>query len=210
MKHKAHGFKNNINICSRDVTVGLEREDKIVNIDNNYMDLQLCATYACDIYKHLPSSEAKKRPSTDFMERIQKDINSSMRAILIDGLVEVAEEYWLLPETLYLRNYIDRYLSGNAMNRQKLQLLGVNAKQLECLTNYIAELSLLEYSMLCYAPSLIAASAIFWPNLYFSLQRNHGPGDPPLEEVVERLISEKSKADYADLEEIDGNLKTEL
>ncbi|KAK6939909.1 Cyclin, C-terminal domain [Dillenia turbinata] len=33
--------------------------------------------------------------------------------------------------------------------------------QLECLANYIAELSLLEYSMLCYAPSLIAASAIF-------------------------------------------------
>ncbi|XLR61302.1 hypothetical protein S83_011974, partial [Arachis hypogaea] len=33
--------------------------------------------------------------------------------------------------------------------------------QLECLTNYIAELSLLEYNMLCYAPSLIAASAIF-------------------------------------------------
>lgn len=33
--------------------------------------------------------------------------------------------------------------------------------QLECLANYIAELSLLEYSMLCYAPSLVAASAIF-------------------------------------------------
>ncbi|KAK7275526.1 hypothetical protein RIF29_16645 [Crotalaria pallida] len=38
--------------------------------------------------------------------------------------------------------------------------------------------------------------------------RRHG--DPPLEEVVERLISEKSKADNADPEEIDGNLKTEL
>ncbi|KAK6938376.1 Cyclin, C-terminal domain [Dillenia turbinata] len=42
---------------------------------------------------------------------------------------------------------------------------GVNEEgsllQLECLANYIAELSLLEYSMLCYAPSLIAASAIF-------------------------------------------------
>lgn len=36
--------------------------------------------------------------------------------------------------------------------------------QLECLANYIAELSLLEYSMLCYAPSLIAASAIFLAN----------------------------------------------
>lgn len=33
--------------------------------------------------------------------------------------------------------------------------------QLECMANYLAELSLLEYSMLRYAPSLVAASAIF-------------------------------------------------
>ncbi|KAF7816824.1 cyclin-A1-1-like [Senna tora] len=220
------------NICSRDILVDFEKDDKIINIDNNYTDPQLCATFACDIYKHLRASEAKKRPSTDFMERIQKDVNSNMRAILIDWLVEVAEEYRLVPDTLYLTvNYIDRYLSGNVMNRQKLQLLGVACMmiaakyeeicapqveeycyitdntyfkeevlqmesavlnylkfemtapttkcflrrfvraaqgvnevpsfQLECLTNYIAELSLLEYSMLCYAPSLIAASAIF-------------------------------------------------
>ncbi|GAB2270378.1 Cyclin-A1-1 [Dionaea muscipula] len=38
---------------------------------------------------------------------------------------------------------------------------GFPALQLECLSNYIAELSLLEYDMLQYAPSLIAASAIF-------------------------------------------------
>ncbi|XP_028757569.1 cyclin-A1-1-like isoform X2 [Neltuma alba] len=220
------------NICNRDILVELEREDKIANIDNKYMDPQLCATFACDIYKHLRASEAKKRPSADYMERVQKDINPSMRAILIDWLVEVAEEYRLVPDTLYLTvNYIDRYLSGNAMNRQKLQLLGVSCMmiaskyeeicapqveefcyitdntyfkeevlqmesavlnflkfemtaptikcflrrfvraaqgvnevpslQLECLANYIAELSLLEYSMLCYAPSLTAASAIF-------------------------------------------------
>lgn len=37
----------------------------------------------------------------------------------------------------------------------------VPSLQLECLTNFIAELSLLEYSMLCYPPSLIAASATF-------------------------------------------------
>lgn len=30
-----------------------------------------------------------KRPSTNFMEKIQKDINASMRAMLIDWLVEV-------------------------------------------------------------------------------------------------------------------------
>lgn len=31
----------------------------------------------------------KKRPSTDFMEKVQKDITPNMRAILIDWLVEV-------------------------------------------------------------------------------------------------------------------------
>ncbi|XP_061360054.1 uncharacterized protein LOC133304098 [Gastrolobium bilobum] len=36
------------------------------------------------------------------------------------------------------------------------------------------------------------------------------PGDPPLDEVIEKLNSEKGKTDDADPEEIDGNLKTEL
>ena len=36
------------------------------------------------------------------MEDLQPDINSAMRAILVDWLVEVAEEYRLLPETLYI------------------------------------------------------------------------------------------------------------
>uniref|UniRef100_A0A6N2M526 B-like cyclin n=1 Tax=Salix viminalis TaxID=40686 RepID=A0A6N2M526_SALVM len=248
------------NVCIRDTRNDMETNDKIVNLDDNYQDPQLCATIACDIYKHLRASEMKKRPSTDFMEIIQKDINASMRAILVDWLVEVSEEYRLVPDTLYLTvNYIDRYLSGNLMNRQRLQLLdddiarkyeeicapqveefcyitdntyfrdevldmestvlnylkfemtaptakcflrrfvraaqGINevsifvllatellififsipsipksmcipfcqapSMQLECLANYIAELSLLEYTMLCYAPSLVAASAIF-------------------------------------------------
>jgi len=48
-----------------------------------------------------------------------------LHAKLSFGL-QVAEEYRLVPDTLYLTvNYIDRYLSGNVMNRQRLQLLGV-------------------------------------------------------------------------------------
>lgn len=44
----------------------------------------------------------------------------------IEFQLQVAEEYRLVPDTLYLTvNYIDRYLSGNPMNRQRLQLLGV-------------------------------------------------------------------------------------
>lgn len=47
------------NICNRDVLVELEKGDKIVNVDNNYTDPQLCASFACDIYKHLRASEVK-------------------------------------------------------------------------------------------------------------------------------------------------------
>jgi len=53
-------------------------------------------------------------------------INAQMRAILIDWLVEVAEEYRLVPETLHLAvNYIDRFLSYVPVARSKLQLVGV-------------------------------------------------------------------------------------
>jgi len=56
----------------------------------------------------------------------QRDINATMRSILIDWLVEVAEEYRLVPETLYLAvNYIDRFLAHVPVNRSKLQLVGV-------------------------------------------------------------------------------------
>ncbi|CAM8878165.1 unnamed protein product [Rhodiola kirilowii] len=219
-------------LCSGDDSMDMRPELALDEFDGDAADPQLCASYACDIYKHLRAVETKKRPSIDFMEKVQKDINSSMRSILIDWLVEVAEEYRLISDTLYLTvNYIDRYLSGNPMNRQRLQLLGVACMmiaskyeeicapqveefcyitdntyfreevlqmessvlnylkfemtsptvkcflrrfvraaqdinevpslQLECMANYIAELSLLEYNMLRYAPSLVAASSIF-------------------------------------------------
>jgi len=61
------------------------------------------------------------------METMQKDITTAMRGILIDWLVEVAEEYKVMPDTLYLTvSYIDRFLSSNTVSRQQLQLLGVS------------------------------------------------------------------------------------
>ncbi|OMO73970.1 hypothetical protein CCACVL1_17050 [Corchorus capsularis] len=50
-----------------------------------------------------------------------------MREILIDWLMEVAEEYKLVSDTVYLTvSYIDRFLSSHSINRDKLQLLGVS------------------------------------------------------------------------------------
>ncbi|KAL6216655.1 hypothetical protein ACLB2K_009876 [Fragaria x ananassa] len=92
-------------------------------------DPQLCGPYASDIYAYLRRMEVepKRRPLPDYMERIQKDaINANMRGILVDWLVEVAEDFKLLPDTLHLSvSYIDKYLSMNVINKHKLELLGV-------------------------------------------------------------------------------------
>ncbi len=60
------------------------------------------------------------------MESVQQDVNTSMRGILVDWLVEVAQEYKLVSETLFLAvNYIDRFLSCEVAPRRKLQLVGI-------------------------------------------------------------------------------------
>ncbi|CAK9179210.1 unnamed protein product [Ilex paraguariensis] len=84
----------------------------IADIDLNLKDPLMCSLYAPDIYTNLRVTE--------------RDISQSMRGILIDWLVEVSEEYKLVPDTLYLAvNLIDRFLSENYIEKQKLQLLGV-------------------------------------------------------------------------------------
>ncbi|GKA22614.1 reverse transcriptase domain-containing protein [Tanacetum coccineum] len=70
--------------------------------------------------------EVKRRPLPNYIEKVQKDVSVNMRGVLVDWLVEVSEEYNLLLESLYFTiSYIDRYLSLNMLNKQRLQLLGV-------------------------------------------------------------------------------------
>ena len=60
----------------------------------------------------------------DYMSK-QTDINSSMRTILIDWLVEVQENFELFHETLYIAvRLVDTYLSRKEVKREYLQLVG--------------------------------------------------------------------------------------
>lgn len=87
-------------------------------------DPQLCCVYVNDIYSYLRENEVRYH-TKDYMT-YQKDITPNMRAILVDWLIEVAEEYKLSSETLYLAvSYIDRFLSKKIVLRGKLQLVGV-------------------------------------------------------------------------------------
>ncbi|KAG4129494.1 hypothetical protein ERO13_D09G084200v2 [Gossypium hirsutum] len=97
-----------------------------VDIDSDKKDPQLCSLYSPEIYNNLRVAELARRPYPNFMETIQRDITQSMRGILVDWLVEVSEEYKLVPDTLYLTvHLIDWFLSKNYIERQRLQLLGI-------------------------------------------------------------------------------------
>jgi cyclin A len=189
-------------------------------------DPHMCVDYVEDIYQHLREAERAKRPDPKYASTTQKDVNAVMRGILVDWLVEVAEEYKLSADTLYLSvGYIDRVLSVQPVARTKLQLLGVTCMliaskyeeiyapqvdefcyitentysredvllmertvldalefeltqptiktflrralraaetdaKVEFLANYLCELSLLEYDMLAFAPSVVAAASV--------------------------------------------------
>ncbi|KAG9146500.1 hypothetical protein Leryth_011784 [Lithospermum erythrorhizon] len=233
------------------------------DIDSKHKDPLMCSLYAPDIYHHLKAMEIGRRPSADYMEKMQKDITQGMRGILIDWLVEVVEEYRLDPDTLYLTvNLIDRFLSCNYVEKQKLQLLGVTCMliaskyeeicaprveefcfitdntyskeevvkmeshvlkilgfhlsipttkkflrryiqaaqvsykvpsiELEFLANYLAELSLLEFSFLKFLPSLIAASAVFLAR--WTLDQSDNPWNHTLEHYTSYKSSELKMA----------------
>ncbi|XP_019850867.1 PREDICTED: G2/mitotic-specific cyclin-A-like, partial [Amphimedon queenslandica] len=81
--------------------------------------------YAQDILSHMRQSEIQYHPMIDYMTK-QYDITNIMRCILVDWLVEVCDEFHLLPETLFAAvAYVDRYLSQVSVPRSKLQLVGV-------------------------------------------------------------------------------------
>ncbi|KAJ6361423.1 hypothetical protein OIU78_001960 [Salix suchowensis] len=231
----------------------------VVDIDLNIKDPQLCSLYAPRIYNNIRVKELDQRPSVDYMEKLQRDISPSMRGILIDWLVEVSEEYTLVPDTLYLTvNLIDRFLSQTYIEKQRLQLLGVTCMliaskyeeiipprvegfcfitdntytrgevlkmesqvlnflyfqlsvpttktflrrfihaaqasckvpcvELEFLANYLAELTLVEYSFLKFLPSLIAASAVFLAR--WTLNQSDHPWNSTLEHYSRYTASE--------------------
>jgi len=96
------------------------------NIDERDRDEPLCVTdYVQDMYEHFSKREEETSVRPGFMD-IQPHINSGMRAILVDWLVEVHLKFRLGSETLFLTiNLIDRFLEKREVTRAKLQLVGV-------------------------------------------------------------------------------------
>lgn len=120
------GFLRKVEKAVRDAAPSTSTKLDFIDIDSDQNDPQQCSQYANDIYDNLRVAELIKRPQSNFMETLQRDITQSMRGILVDWLVEVSEEYKLVPDTLYLAvHFIDLFLSQNYVERKNLQLLGI-------------------------------------------------------------------------------------
>ncbi|KAF7830233.1 cyclin-A2-2-like isoform X1 [Senna tora] len=269
------------NPLNKDKDMSFEKEEAsdgrgIVNIDSELKDPLVWSLYAPLIYNNIRVAELERRPLADYMDRLQQEITPSMRGVLIDWLIEVSDEYKLVPDTLYRTvNLIDRFLSKRLIQKRRLQLLGVTCMliaskyeeicaprvedfcfitdhtypreevlkmetevlnilhfqlsvpttktflrryiqasqssckvpcaELEFLANYLAELTLVEYSFLTFLPSLIAASAVFLAR--WTLNQSEHPWNPTLEYYTNYKASDLKTTVLA-LENLQHNTKS--
>ena len=108
----------------------------VANIENidleDQMDPQLVSEYVNDIYEYMRMLEREQSVKKNYLEtsKVTGVILPKMRAVLVDWLVEVHQQFSLLQETLFLAVAImDRYMQVRAdkIPRKKLQLVGVTA-----------------------------------------------------------------------------------
>jgi len=105
--------------------------DNVKDIDEDDLENpQLCAEYVVDIYNYLKELEC--RPELEIRDNflVGCPVTGKMRAVLVDWLVEVQQQFKLLQETFFLTlDIIDRYLNheGRYVHKSQLQLVGVSA-----------------------------------------------------------------------------------
>ncbi|KAJ4010248.1 B-type cyclin [Fusarium irregulare] len=105
----------------------VERTRTDDEIEEELWDVSMVAEYGDEIFEYMRELEIKMLPNAHYMDN-QTEIQWSMRAVLMDWLVQVHNRFGLLPETLFLTvNYIDRFLSQKIVSIGKLQLVGATA-----------------------------------------------------------------------------------
>ncbi|KAJ1285853.1 hypothetical protein BS78_03G309900 [Paspalum vaginatum] len=113
---------------------GINEKPRLLIEDIDKLDVNnelAVVDYIEDIYTYYKTAEHERRPC-DYIEA-QVEINSKMRAILADWIIEVHHKFELMPETLYLTMHIiDQYLSLQPVLRRELQLVGVSAMLIAC------------------------------------------------------------------------------
>ena len=114
----------------------IDEDDQKIYFDvSNINNVQIPKEYLNTIYYNLlieQESDFTPKADPDYM-KMQKEINSQMRSILIDWLIDVHFKFGFTDETIFMTVLtIDRYLSVKQITRNKLQLLGITALMIAC------------------------------------------------------------------------------
>lgn len=87
----------------------------------------MVSEYVEEIFEYMHKLELETLPDPNYMTK-QKNFKPKMRSILVDWIVEVHLRFRLLPETLFLAiNLMDRFMSKEAVQVDKLQLLATGS-----------------------------------------------------------------------------------
>ncbi|KAK4658040.1 B-type cyclin [Podospora pseudocomata] len=109
---------------AKDWVLSTQTEEEI---EEEAWDVSMVAEYGEEIFAYMRQLEDSMVPNPHYMDN-QTEIQWSMRAVLMDWLIQVHHRFCLLPETLFLTvNYIDRFLSVKIVSLGKLQLVGATA-----------------------------------------------------------------------------------
>jgi hypothetical protein len=125
------------------------RERTVSIIESFTLEPQHVNEYQKEIIQYLKSNEASYQVNRNYMAQ-QSDINTKMRGILIDWLVDVNLKFKLLPQCLFLSiNLLDRFLAATQINRQQLQLAGVTCLMISAKFEEIYPPMLKDYICVC-------------------------------------------------------------
>ncbi|NXW54225.1 CCNB1 protein, partial [Eurystomus gularis] len=110
-------------LCQAFSDVLLDVED--VDVEDGD-DPNLCSSYVKDIYEYLRNLEKSQPVRPRYLDG--QEISGTMRAVLVDWLVQVHTKLKLQQETLYMTVVVfDRFLQDNPVPKNMLQLVGVTA-----------------------------------------------------------------------------------
>jgi hypothetical protein len=95
----------------------------------NFVQENQNAVYTAETLGFMIQSESEYMPDPYYLDKNQNEIKWKMRAMLLDWLIEVCNEYTLKISTFHFAvNYVDRYLSiVTNVQKSNFQLIGLTA-----------------------------------------------------------------------------------
>lgn len=93
----------------------------------DFKNPQCVSEFAQEIYENMLKEEDGCMVDPSYLTKVQTEIKDTSRAFLIEWIIDVHRKFRLVPEALYVTQYIiDQYMSKKKIQKSQLHLLGVS------------------------------------------------------------------------------------